>query len=78
MRSAYDTLFTRCRRHRSTHLHGLQTSLLLWALSIVLFLAPVPVRAQFVADTLNILFPPDSIRIDMDFGDNEARWTAFE
>lgn len=78
MKSVYDSLHLRYRQHRSSYLHGLQTSLLLWALSIVLFLAPLTVRAQFVADTLNILFPLDSIRIDMDFGDNEARWTAFE
>lgn len=36
------------------------------------------VRAQSLCDTLNIRFPMDSIRVDMDYADNARAWETFE
>ena len=44
----------------------------------LLFLLPTALRAQFVPDTLDIRFQLDSIRIDMNYGDNARRWAIFE
>lgn len=42
------------------------------------FLLPTTLRAQYVPDTLDIRFQLDSIRIDMNYGDNARRWAIFE
>ena len=52
-------------------------SLLLWLTGCIAVLAQQPIQG-FMADSLNIYFMQDSVRIDMDYAGNRARWEAFE